>query len=399
MMVIVILDEFFIQLSDALISFFIKVIDFIVFILDKFHNIHNKSNSDNDNENNNDNGLNEENNSKDGINLTNEGIFKLDDLFKNDSLFEELENLYSKESSSNGLNSSKDSQNIFSSLKSTIYENDESMENRTNQNEDNFLEAIKEKLIGVLLNNNFIQIDESNFYNSVLRIIAMAFSILTLIVALISYFISLELALAIFISVLLIALSIFYYPKIKKQNDYASLSKELPYALRQLATELRSGRSLFDSLDSVASSDYGILSLEFSRVLEEIKYGESTENAFLNLEKRVDSKALSRTIYEILTSLRIGANLSNSLSIIADDVNFDIRMKLKEYSEKLNAFVMIYTFLAILAPVILLTMLLAASVVIGDLVPGDLILVLYSIFFPMIIVFLGISIKKLEPKI
>ena len=390
MRVIVILDEFFIQLSDLLISFFVKVIDFIVFILDKFHN---KSNLDNDNE------LNEENNSKEGINLTNEGIFKLNDFLKNDSIFEELENRYSKESSSNGFNSSNDSQNIFSSLKTATYENDESMENRSNQNEDNFLESIKEKLIGVLLNNNYIQIDESNFYNSILRIIAITFSILTLIVALISYFISLELGLAIFISILLIALSIFYYPKIKKQNDYASLSKELPYALRQLATELRSGRSLFDSLDSVASSDYGILSLEFSRVLEEIKYGESTENAFLNLEKRVDSKALSRTIYEILTSLRIGANLSNSLSIIADDVNFDIRMKLKEYSEKLNAFVMIYTFLVILAPVILLTMLLAASVVIGDLVPGDLILVLYSVFFPMIIVFLGLTIKKLEPKI
>ena len=390
MMVIVILDEFFIQLSDLLISFFVKVIDFIVFILDKFHN---KINLDNDNE------LNEENNSKEGINLTNEGIFKLNDFLKNDSIFEELENRYSKESSSNGFNSSNDSQNIFSSLKTATYENDESMENRSNQNEDNFLESIKEKLIGVLLNNNYIQIEESNFYNSILRIIAITFSILTLIVALISYFISLELGLAIFISILLIALSIFYYPKIKKQNEYASLSKELPYALRQLATELRSGRSLFDSLDSVASSDYGILSLEFSRVLEEIKYGESTENAFLNLEKRVDSKALSRVIYEILTSLRIGANLSNSLSIIADDVNFDIRMKLKEYSEKLNAFVMIYTFLAILAPVILLTMLLAASVVIGDLVPGDLILVLYSVFFPMIIVFLGLTIKKLEPKI
>ena len=380
------------MISDALISFFIKVIDFIVFILDKFHN---KSNLDNDNGNE----LNEENNSEDEFNLTNEGIFKLNDLLKNDSIFEELENRYSKESSSNGLNSSNQSQNIFSSLKSTSYENDENVENKANQNDDNFLGNIKEKLIDVLLNNNYIQIDESNFYNSILRIIAMTFSILTLIVALISYFISLELGLAIFISILLIALSIFYYPKIKKQNEYASFSKELPYALRQLATELRSGRSLFDSLDSVASSDYGILSLEFSRVLEEIKYGESTENAFLNLEKRVDSKALSRTIYEILTSLRIGANLSNSLSIIADDVNFDIRMKLKEYSEKLNAFIMIYTFLAILAPVILLTMLLAASVVIGDLVPGDLILVLYSVFFPMIIVFLGIAIKKLEPKI
>ncbi len=389
-MVIVILDEFFIQLSNLLISFFIKVIDFIVFILDKFHN---KNKCDDEIE------LNDEKNSKDGINLTNEGIFKINDFLKNDSIFEELENRYLQESASNGVNSSNQSQNIFSSLKCTSYGNDENVGNKANRNEDNFLETIKEKLIGVLLNNNFIQIDESNFYNSILRIIAMAFSILTLIVALISYFISLELGLAIFISILLVALAVFYYPKIKKQNEYASFSKELPYALRQLATELRAGRSLFDSLDSVASSDYGILSVEFSRVLEEIKYGESTENAFLNLEKRVDSKALSRTIYEILTSLRIGANLSNSLSIIADDVNFDIRMKLKEYSEKLNAFVMMYTFLAILAPVILLTMLLAASVVIGDLVPGDLILVLYSVFFPMIIVFLGFAIKKLEPKI
>ena len=44
-------------------------------------------------------------------------------------------------------------------------------------------------------------------------------------------------------------------------------------------------------------------------------------------------------------------------------------------------------------------MLLAASVVIGDVDPGDLILILYSVFFPMIIVFLGFAIKKLEPKI
>ena len=81
-MVIVILDEFFIQLSNLLISFFIKVIDFIVFILDKFHN---KNKCDDEIE------LNDEKNSKDGINLTNEGIFKINDFLKNDSIFEELE--------------------------------------------------------------------------------------------------------------------------------------------------------------------------------------------------------------------------------------------------------------------------------------------------------------------
>ena len=338
------------------------------------------------------------NDSNNEINSENKEIFKINNFFKNDSIFEELENRYSKNSSSNLSNSSIQSQNIFTSLKNNSYGTVESNDKKLNEDL-NFDENIKEKIISWLLNNKYIEINESNFHNYISRIILMIFSILTLITALISYFISLELGLATFVSFLLIAIAIFYYPKIKKQNEYSSFSKELPFALRQLATELRSGKSLFDSLDSIVKSDYDVLSLEFSRVLEEIKYGESTETAFLNLEKRVDSKALSRVIYEILTSLRIGANLSGSLSIIAEDVNFDMRMKLKEYSEKLNAFIMIYTFLAILAPVILLTMLLAASVVIGDLVPGDLILILYSVFFPMIIVFLGVTIKKLEPKV
>ncbi|MBO7517713.1 MAG: hypothetical protein J6T31_01230, partial [Methanobrevibacter sp.] len=63
-MVIVILDEFFIQLSDLLISSFIKVIDFIVFILDKFHNRRNLDNGMD---------LNNENDSKDEINLIDNG--------------------------------------------------------------------------------------------------------------------------------------------------------------------------------------------------------------------------------------------------------------------------------------------------------------------------------------
>lgn len=375
---IIILEEFFIRFSESSINFFIRIIDFIISVLDKFGD---KGASD-------DGSISNENN------FENKEIFKINNFLKNDSIFEELENRYSNNSSSNFPNSYNQSQNIFSSLN---HEKTDDAQN-FNESDENGM-GIKDKFIDILLNNKLISIDESNLHDSFLRIIIIIFSILTFVVALISYFISIELGLAIFITFFLIAFAIFYYPKIKKQNDYSSFSKELPFALRQLATELRSGKSLFDSMDSISRSDYGILSLEFSRVLEEIKYGETTEQAFLNLEKRVDSKAFSRVIYEILTSLRVGANLSTSLTIIADDVNFDIRMKLKEYSEKLNAFIMIYTFLAILVPVILLTILLAASVVIGDLVPADLILVLYSVFFPMIIIFLGFAIKKLEPKI
>ena len=392
-MVIIILDEFFIRFSDFLINVFIRLIDYIVLFMNKLGNGRNNGNIDPSKDGSNDDYF------EDEIAISEKEIFSLGNILKKDSIFEEFERQYYENSSFDDFNSFKKSDNIFASLNmENDVDSNNSSENESNH-QNKFLEGMKEKSINFLMNNRFIRIDRSNFLSQILKIFFVLSISFIFIVALVTYFISLELGLAILLSFILISFFIFYFSKIKRQNDYSSFSKELPYALRQLATELRSGKSLFDSLDSVANSDYGVLSLEFSRVLEEIKYGESTENAFLNMERRVDSKALSRVIYEILTSLRIGSNLSGSLSVIADDVNFDIRMKLKEYSEKLNAFIMIYTFLAILAPVIILTMLLAASVVIGDLVPGDLVLILYGVFFPMIIVFLGFAIKKLEPKI
>ena len=399
---IIILDSFFIQFSDFLIKIFLKIIDFIISIINVFNNEDNsKNSSDSKVDNNGDNSKNsldsKVDNNGDNFNFSNTDFgfsnnfrnnqnlsfkSKMEKFFKNDSIFEDLENRYYNGS---------DIFNEKYNLRSENYDLD--LSNKR------FFESIEEKLILVLLNNRFLNINESNFYNSILKLFAFTFALLSIIALLIGIFISFELGLAVLLSFFIMTLLILYFPKIKKQNEYSSFSKELPYALRQLATELRSGKSLFDSLDSVVQSDYGVVSLEFSRVLEEIKYGESSEKAFLNLEKRVNSKALSRVIHEILASLRIGSNLSSSLSIIAEDINFDIRIKFKEYSERLNAFIMIYTFLAILAPVILLTLLLAASVVIGDLVPNELILILYSVFFPMIIVFLAFAIKKLEPKI
>lgn len=63
--------------------------------------------------------------------------------------------------------------------------------------------------------------------------------------------------------------------------------------------------------------------------------------------KRVNSVGLSRAIQQIIGTLRVGGNLANNLNIIAEDISFDLNMKFKEYSQKLNSFILIYTFLAI----------------------------------------------------
>ena len=113
-----------------MINFFIKIIDFIIFILNKLNN---KSDSKND------------------INFNNKENFKLNDLLKNDSIFEELENRYSDNSSLNGINSYNQSQNIFSSLKNKNYEDNGADETRLDETS-NFFHNIKERIIYFLLN-------------------------------------------------------------------------------------------------------------------------------------------------------------------------------------------------------------------------------------------------------
>ena len=190
-----------------------------------------------------------------------------------------------------------------------------------------------------------------------------------------------------------------YYPQIKKQKKYSDINQELPYALRHMGIELKSGKGLHDAIITIKDADYGSLSKEFTRVLEEIKFGKSTEESLLEMSHRINSEGLSRAIQQIVGTLRVGGNLAGNLEIIANDISFEMQIKLKEYSQKLNSMILIYTFIAILTPVISLIMLMAGSTVLGDVISKELLFLIYTTFFPMIVMFMAIFIKKLEPKI
>ena len=222
---------------------------------------------------------------------------------------------------------------------------------------------------------------------------------LTIIFLLITFFTTIELGGIYLVAISMLYVFTLYYPQIKEKNSYSDLNQELPYALRHMGIELKSGKGLHDTLLTIKNADYGSLSKEFNRVLEEVKYGKPTEESLLEMSHRVNSEGLNRTIHQIIGTLRVGGNLANSLNIIANDISFETQIKLKEYSQKLNSFILIYTFTVILAPVIILIMLMASSTVMGDIISGNLLLVIYGLFFPLVIAFMGITIKKLEPKI
>ena len=211
--------------------------------------------------------------------------------------------------------------------------------------------------------------------------------------------IGLEIGLIFGILIILLTVFLIYLPKMKSGGRSTAASREIPFALRQMATELRAGMGLHDSMRSVATSGYGPLSEEFARALEEIKYGQTTEQALMDMSERIDSEGLKRAVYQITRTLTSGGDLAKTLGVIAEDTAYEMRMKLKDYAQKLNSFTMIYMFIAILGPVIIMVMLIAASTVMGPMIPPILLLIAYLFFFPAIVAFMAFMIKRLEPKL
>jgi len=208
-----------------------------------------------------------------------------------------------------------------------------------------------------------------------------------------------EIGLVFGLAIFMMSVLIIFLPNLQKGKRSNEASRELPYALRQMSTELKAGLGLHDSMRSVAMSGYGALSEEFARTLEEIKYGETTEKALVDMSERINSDGLNRAVHQITRTLSSGGDLSKTLNVIAEDTAYEMRMKLKDYAQKLNSFTMIYMFVAILGPVICLIMIIAASTVMGPFIPPVLLLIMYLFLFPMVVAFMAFIIKRLEPQI
>lgn len=216
-------------------------------------------------------------------------------------------------------------------------------------------------------------------------------------ILLLTYNLTIFLEISSFITIILIYIK--FLPKIKKEKRKQEILKYLPYALRQLSTQLKAGIGLYDSMKTISKSNYGSLSEEFNITLTEIQYGVNYVEAFNNLSQRTNTPILNKVINQIIRTLNNGGNLADTLNSIANENSYNLKIKYKEYSQKLNAIMLIYMFIAVLLPVITFIMIIAATTVMGSIIKEELLFILYLIFFPMIILLMIILIKRMEPTI
>ncbi|MCX8158310.1 MAG: type II secretion system F family protein [Candidatus Diapherotrites archaeon] len=186
----------------------------------------------------------------------------------------------------------------------------------------------------------------------------------------------------------------------KKRAD--DLNTELPFALRHMATQVKSGVGLYKTLQTIASSDYGVLSEEFARTIREVEEGTDIKDALEHFAIRTNSKALKSAILQMLRAMRTGGNLSTMMTKIAEDVSFELTMKVRDFGEKLNFFGVLFIVGAIVFPVFVALLGAISSVPFGFLsfsLPVSIFLFFYFVFMPVVLIIMTFYLKMIEPKV
>lgn len=154
-----------------------------------------------------------------------------------------------------------------------------------------------------------------------------------------------------FILMLVVCFVILTIPKNKANKRASNIDVELPFALRHMGTELKAGLGLYRTIQAIAVADYGDLSEEFARTINEIEEGADTKDALRHLALRTRSKNLRNALMHIIRAMKTGGNLSNIMDDIAEDVSDELFSRMRGFSQVMNFIGVMFIFLAIVGPV------------------------------------------------
>lgn len=155
------------------------------------------------------------------------------------------------------------------------------------------------------------------------------------------------------------------YPKLSVTKKVNDVEKYLPFMLHHLLIEVRSGVPLYNALVSIAQSDYGKLSLEIRRAVNEINTGKSEIAALEMLARQNPSIYFRRIMWQMVNALKSGADIGDTLKHIVDSLSEEQRIAIKKYGAQLNPLALMYMIFAVIFPTLGITFLLVISSFIG----------------------------------
>lgn len=166
---------------------------------------------------------------------------------------------------------------------------------------------------------------------------------------------------------LLVSFSFFTFanlPKVKARKRSRRLEKNLPYALRHMLIEVKSGISLYEAMVSV-SDGYGEASEEFQTIVKDINGGKPQVEALEDSIIRNPSKQYRRAMWQMINALKSGTDISRTLESLVESMVKQQKLAVKRYGKELNPYVLMYLMIAVIVPSLGVTFLIVLSTFTG----------------------------------
>ncbi len=174
---------------------------------------------------------------------------------------------------------------------------------------------------------NLLTAGIENFNKFILRAFLFGF-ILALLIAIIAYFINSNVLIALLVSFILIEIIIYFVISLKASSRLKKMEDSFPDFIQLMASNLRAGMTIDKAFLSAARPEFEPLDKEVIKTGREIMTGQDIVVALKNMQDRINSEKIKKTLYLIISGLKAGGNISVLLETTASN------MKEKEFLEK-----------------------------------------------------------------
>ena len=169
---------------------------------------------------------------------------------------------------------------------------------------------------------------------------------------------------ALFLIVPILFVVMFFYmirlPDLKIKKREKAVSKEIVFAGRFIIIELESGVPLYNAMVNV-SKNFDVVGKYFKEMTDKVDLGTSMEDALNEAVEFIPSDDLRKILWQIINSIRTGANVAKSLYSVMDQITKDQINEVNKYGKKLNPLAMFYMIVAVILPSLGMTMLIVLS--------------------------------------
>jgi flagellar protein FlaJ len=158
-----------------------------------------------------------------------------------------------------------------------------------------------------------------------------------------------------------VLIQVAMYPKIKGKQKIREIERNLIFALRTMTIEIKSGVSLFDSLNIIAQGDYGALSTEFKKAVREIETGTMEESALEKIARYNPSLFFRRSIWQIINGMKAGADVSDVMEELVKTMIREEKLQITKYGNSMKLLSLMYMMLGVIIPSLGITFLIVLS--------------------------------------